>query len=420
MTERRLINAAPVDLGARIIITLISALALAFVAPPMNLHWLQWAIYIPMFWVLRPTAERIPPNRWFLRSDTWLALLYGIVAEGAIFSWVVETIDRFSHLGTFAAVGILTLFSIVFGLPYVLMWWGLPTIRRRFGTWWVLAFPAMLVVIEFASMQLLLFPYTQGVAQYRMPSTFQLVSVTGLWGVSYLVMLVNCAFAEGIYRWREGREPPLIWIGVALGSWGAVNLFGVVRYNMVESQLQDAPVLRVAQIQDDIDMLDRMNAYPCETWNFWQGQTEKLAPGSVDLIVWPEGASVYPLNKPWRARDYKNAPCKDIDQPMERLKELAKKLDAEFLVGGTAIEISPTPGKPSANTRTAYNSVYHVLPDGTTSRYDKLVPLPFGEYMPFADSLPWLAKLVKGPGRFGAGEQAVVFEGKARIATPIC
>ena len=420
MTERRLIPSTPVDLGVRIVVALASAGVLAFVAPPVNLHWLQWFVYVPMFWVLRPTAERVPVRRWFLRTDTWLALAYGIVAEGAIFSWVVETIDRFSNLGPYAAVGILSLFSIVFGLPYVVMWWALPVVRRRFGTWWVLAFPAAVVVIEFAAMHVILFPYTQGIGQYRVPSTFQLVSLTGLWGVSFLVMLVNCALAEIIYRWRERRSLPLVWLGAAAATWGAVNLFGVIRYNQVEAHLAEAPVLRVAQIQDDIDMLDRMNSYPCETWNYWYGQSERIAPGSVDLVVWPEGGSVYPLNRRRSARKYRKAPCEDIDQPMDRLKELAKKLDAEVLVGATAIEFKESQAEGKKRVRTAYNSVYHVLPDGTSSRYDKLVPLPFGEYMPLADTFPWLAEMVKGPGRFGAGEQPVVFEGKARLATPIC
>jgi apolipoprotein N-acyltransferase len=53
--------------------------------------------------------------------------------------------------------------------------------------------------------------------------------------------------------------------------------------------------------------------------------------------------------------------------------------------------------------------------------YDKLVPLPFGEYIPFADRFPWLADLIEGPGNFRAGSEPVVFEGgDLRLATPIC
>jgi apolipoprotein N-acyltransferase len=165
-------------------------------------------------------------------------------------------------------------------------------------------------------------------------------------------------------------------------------------------------------------MLDRLEAYPCETWNYWYGATEQLTPGSVDLIVWSEGASVYPLNLPRKPRAYRNAPCEDISNPAEKLKALAKRLDAEIVVGSSAVEFSKDPdGK---TRRSSFNSVYHIDTDGNVARYDKLVPLPFGEYLPLSDVFPFIRDWVEGPGNFRAGTVPVVFEGKVRIATPIC
>jgi apolipoprotein N-acyltransferase len=69
-----------------------------------------------------------------------------------------------------------------------------------------------------------------------------------------------------------------------------------------------------------------------------------------------------------------------------------------------------------------FNSVYFFGKDGQIkSRYDKMVPLPFGEYLPFAQTFPWLADLIQGPGSFRAGTEAVIFESEhGRISTPIC
>ncbi|MFK7926793.1 MAG: apolipoprotein N-acyltransferase, partial [Myxococcota bacterium] len=144
-----------------------------------------------------------------------------------------------------------------------------------------------------------------------------------------------------------------------------------------------------------------------------------MEPGSVDLIVWSEGGSVYPLNMPRKARRYRGASCEDVENPADRLKELATRLQAEIIVGASALEIGVGPdGK---RTRTAFNSVYHFTTDGKMSRYDKLVPLPFGEYIPLAEYLPWLRELVQGPGNFQAGTEALVFKGnKANYGTPIC
>ena len=406
------------DIALRAAVAVAFAVLLAFIAPPVNLHWLHWVAYVPMLLVIRTPPERLPFRRWLRRPETWIAVLYGAVAQASIFHWIIETITRFSNIPFAAAAGILALFALVFGMPYVVLWWSVPLLRRRFGTWWVLAFPALMVVIEWVGMWIILFPYNQGVGHYRVPSTFQIVSVTGIWGVTFLVFFVNAAIAEVLLAWHERREVPFAWLGAAAGLWGLVNLYGVYRYNTVEAVLEQAPRLRVLQLQDDIDMLDRLEAYPCETWNYWYGQTEKLAPGSVDLVVWSEGASVYPLNQPHRPRAYKNAPCPDISNPAEKLKALSKRLDAEMLVGSSAIEFSVDPdGK---RRRTSFNSVYHIDPDGSMERYDKLVPLPFGEYLPLSDVFPFIRDWIDGPGNFRAGTEPLVFTGKARIGTPIC
>lgn len=410
-----------IDLPVRLIIVLASAVLLAYLAPPVNLHWLQWFAYVPVMLVLRPAPRRRTVRQWLGSADTWMVVLYAIIGQGSIFFWIAQTISRFEENIPFpAALAILGLFSAVFGLPYMLLWWLYPLLRRRLGTWWVLAFPALMVVIEFVGMWVILFPYNQGVGQYRVPSTFQIVSVTGIWGTTFLVLFVNACIAEAILAWREGRGlNQLAWLGAAAGLWGAVNLWGAWRYASIEAELAEAPTLRLLQIQDDIDMLDRMRSAPCVTWDYWYDASASVQPGQVDLIVWSEGGSVYPLNLPRKARKYRNAPCEDVDDPAERLQELAERLDAELLVGSAAIE--RLAGSDGVIRRTAFNSVYFFKPGQEVTRYDKLVPLPFGEYLPMVDVFPWLRDLVQGPGNFQAGTEPTVFEGEqASYATPIC
>jgi apolipoprotein N-acyltransferase len=382
--------ARPFELGLRVLIAGTSAALLSLLAPPANVHWLHWVAYVPFLWVLRAETPR---------SNRWMAWLYGTIAVAVLFRWIVDTIVLFSNISMLPAVGVLLLFSGVFGAPYVPLWAAVHPLRRALGSGWILALPALQVVLEWLSMHVLLFPYNHGVSQYRFPFTWQLASVTGIWGLSYLVFFVNCVLGEAIYRAREGRAFPVRWASAAVSTVSLVILFGGWRFHHVEEILREAPVLRVAQLQSDKTMTERLSRPARESFADWVGKTSRIPPGTADLVVWPEGACPYTLQ---------------TDRYQRVFAQLATHGGYEMIVGGGA-------RTQADGESVAFNSTYRVDPTGeVTGRYDKMVPLPFGEYMPFSKQLPWLADLVEGIGDFRAGTEPTILEGRWRYATPIC
>ncbi len=384
-------------MAARILVTILAASLLSILAPPLNIHWLHWAAYLPMFWALRKDT----PGQNFL-----LALLYGTVAVAMIFRWLVGTITIFSNIPLVGSAGILLLFSVVFGLPYTALWVAVHPLRRRLGHWWVLALPAWLVILEWISTYVLLFPYQQGVSQYRFPFTFQLASVTGVWGLSFLVLWFNGVFAEAWYRREEGRPFPVGHLVAVMATLTVVVTWGAHRFETVEALLREAPTVRVAQLQSERGMEWRMTHSQGAAFQEWMNATRAIEPGMVDVVVWPEGACPYDLNRGRAAK---------------MIGAEAARGEFEMIVGGgTRLrELDETSGEKEVR---VYNSTYFFGTGGEVlGHYDKMVPLPFGEYLPLAETFPWLADLIEGPGAFRAGEDAVVFEAAhARIATPIC
>ena len=381
----------------RVLVAVLSGAVLSILAPPANIHWLHWIAYVPMFWALRPGETR---------NNLVLGFCYGTTAVALIFSWLVDTITIFSNIPWIGAVIVLLLFAVVFGLPYTFVWLAAQPLRQRLGSWWVLAMPAWLVTVEWISAYVLLFPYQQGVSQYQFPFTIQLASVTGIWGLSFLLMWFNCVLAEGMYRRAEGRDWPWAHQIAALAAVTGTVMFGAARYEHVEAQLRDAETLRIAQLQSDRGMEWRMTHSARAAFREWMDMTQALEPGSAELVVWPEGACPYDLNT-GRAANW--------------LSDEAKRGGYEMIIGGGTRERERDPLLDVDEVRT-FNSTYFFTPDGEVSgRYDKMVPLPFGEYLPLGETFPWLADLIEGPGSFRAGDTPVVFEGaKARMATPIC
>ena len=385
-----------VEWAPRAAIAAVSGWSLCLLVAPFDHAWLHWVVYLPMLWALSPDSPRQNAlNGW----------IYGIVGVGSIFVWIAQTIILFSNIPAIGAYAIVGLFAAVFSWSYPVLWGLVHPLRRRLGDGWILAIPALQVVLEYTSSFVLLFPYNHGVSQYRNPYTWQIVSITGVWGLSYLVFFFNCAFAEAIFRAREGRPPPIRWMAAAVATLSVVVIYGAIRFDQIEAMLRAAPTLRVAQIQTGMSMDERLSHPAREAFDDWRRRTQAIPPHTVDLVVWPEGASPYSLQTPKVAALF---------------AKFATDGGYEMIVGSGARERV----QGTATGSKAFNTIYHVSRDGKiTGHYNKMVPLPFGEYMPLAKT-PFapLVSWIEGPGDFEAGTEPIVLgtDGHWKFATPIC
>lgn len=368
---------------------------LALISPPVNLHWVHWVSFVPVFWCLR--ADRF----WENFAVGWA---YGAFALTLIFGWVVQTIALYSNIPSPVAFALLLLGAgALFGWLYLPAWIAVHPLRKRFGAWWVVLFPTILVAAEFFVSFIIIFPYQMGVAHYQSLAIWQLASVTGVWGVSWLVGFVNAALGEVVYRMREGEPFPAIPVAAAALTFLAAFGWGSWRYQRVEAMLQANEPLKMAQLQSPHDMVYRLSTSARHSFEEWVHRTAKLKIGEVDLAVWPEGASPYDMNKGLAA---------------ETVGDLARHYQMEMIVGGGTRERTDDPTLGSKVKQ--FNSVFYFDETGEVAgRYDKIVPLLFGEYLPWW--LDWLHDYVQGIGSFDAGDVPVVFEtDHGRMASPIC
>lgn len=379
-----------------------SGMAQAMISAPSSWVWLHPLSWIPAFWAFNQLEGR-------------RALLYGwlcgIAGQAAIFYWLVDTITRFSNLPFVVAVLILLLFSSLFGFYVAIFAWGFSLVKRLSGTLWPIAIAAWFCACEYLNPQL--FPYFQGVAWYQQPWIFLITAITGVAGVSMLVMLANGVGFALLERWlaaRTGRDVPSIAAtrtsAIVLAASLLLGLgYCQLRLAAIDRAEQEAPSVRLAAIQSNQDVFKRRKLMAQSKTAIADDQVRLLratleANPDIDAFVLPEGALQGRPDWPRNAK----------------VRKFVKDTGVEIWTGGSSNK------KGEGGRRLWFNSAFRLHGAGETDvRYDKNVLLPFGEYMPGASVLPFLKK-IKGVGNYQPGEGIIVYEAldKVRFTFLIC
>jgi apolipoprotein N-acyltransferase len=135
--------------------------------------------------------------------------------------------------------------------------------------------------------------------------------------------------------------------------------------------------------------------------------THQAAHDKPDLIVWPETATPKSI-----ATDR---------QLYEQVRNIAAAADAYLLFGSAQLAKFKVGDAQSARYK---NSAYLVPPARNgpkVQQYDKVRLLPFGEYLPHADIIPWKRLYVPEVRGYIPGDKFVLFKmGSVAFGAPIC
>ncbi len=360
------------------------ALHLAYPRPGWDL--LGWVSLAPVL-ALAVTAPSA--GRAFLEG--WVA---GLAFFVPLLRWLTHTMTTFSTLSwPLAALVLLALAG------YLALYWGavaaaVAWLRAPLGTAAVWLAPAFWVAAELARTHVLSgFPWgLLGYVPYRRLALIQIAAWTGVYGVSFLLALVNAAGAFALAR-RTGAALALS-AGVVVVALGATLAVGVAGGRDGASE-----TLSVAIVQGNIDQAIKWErAYQRQTLQTYAELTREGA--AARLVVWPEAAvPAYLLYEPW---------------VLGWLVDLAAEVRTPLLVG------APDAMREGRATR-YLNSAFLVGERGVTARYDKMHLVPFGEYVPLKRLMFFVDAIAAEIGDFTPGRRQVVFplEG-APFGTVIC
>ena len=221
--------------------------------------------------------------------------------------------------------------------------------------------------------------------QSHFPALVATAQWWGAYGVSFLIVMVNCSVASVIAR--KGRDR----VRAALLLSG---LIFVIAMACVAARISTHPnsgrPLRVALIQGDIFKDDPSRwVYRQHVMGDYSRLSLTAAKSSPDIIVWPETVVPGPI-------------ARDIGLQMD-VENLAERTRTCFLVGSP--DFAPD-GR-------IYNSAFAVTGQGIVGRYDKQHLVPYGEYVPGRSWLPFLDRYGVPPTDLTPGV------GHAPLRTPV-
>ena len=299
--------------------------------------------------------------------------------------WVFDTMRHYGGLPIPVALLVLLAACMYMGLYHGLfglcLAWaaGSRTMQRRAL---VLA-PFLWVAVELARTRISAFPWELlGYTQTDNPALTRLTTLTGVYGLSFEIMLVNSVFAAAFLVDKERRK------------WLLAAAFGAALILQAGQLLAPPPVPA-----DRTALLVQQNIPAEQGWtiDYFQGTLRDLTwislhpPGvkegqTFDLIVWPESPSPFFLND---------------SSFREVVAELARQSKTWLLVGSIGVQNATASPEHKSE---VFNSAGLISPSGElTARYDKTHLVPFGEYVPFKRFLPFMDMLTDQIGNFAWG-----------------
>ncbi|MBI3610524.1 MAG: apolipoprotein N-acyltransferase [Nitrospirae bacterium] len=363
--------------------------------PRFDLESLAWVALVPLFLALENQS---------IRRSFWLGGLTGMIYFLGTVHWVTNTMIRYGKLPAlvsyplmFMLVLYLASYAAVFATLIVFL-------RQRLGFPFFLSAPVLWTALELLRTYALSgFPWASlGYSQYLSLPVIQIADITGVYGVSFLVVLVNAAVAEGVLAFRRRSLYRSAWIAVAAAVLIVALDLSYGAWRLSEDKDSEPPTLRVGVVQANIPQDVKWDArFRQATIGRYERLTHDLASQSVRLIVWPEAAMPFLF---------------DEDKFFQQqVIELVRAEGVPLLFGSPAVT---TVG----NRLRMFNSAYFLSADGRVmGRYDKMHLVPFGEYVPLSTILFFVDKMVEGIGDFLPGQDDTLFHlREANLGTVIC
>lgn len=366
----------------------LSGTILIFCFPYFDIFYLAWIALVPFLLSLYKKNPR----------ESFIAgFVFGLPYFFGTLYWIYHSINHYGNVPFLISIMIVILLC-----AYLCLYTGIFAILFSISIKHT-KLPALLIaplfwtVLEFLRSYIFTgFPWSSiGYSQYKFLTVIQIADITGIYGVSFLILSVNGAFADIFLLKNRMKDMPLFplshsVIGFAVLCLVTISIFiyGYMRLN----EDRQGNFFKASIIQGNIEQDKKWDSYyQNKVIETYKELSMRASLASPSIIIWPETALpfIFETDKEYSSE----------------LIDFHKQLNTYLLFGSILV-------KEKKNEQYLFsNSAVMLDPYGkVTYIYDKIHLVPFGEYVPLQKIFFFINKLVVGIGDYVQGERYIKAE----------